>query len=221
MTADVATFVHDYLRAPSGGDAVTFLLLHGTGGSEHDLLHLGPMLDEGAGLLAPRGQVLENGQPRFFRRLAEGVFDLDDLRVRADGLADWVQAAARHYAFDARRIVAVGYSNGANMAASLLLLEPGLLAGAVLFRPLVPIVPERLPPLRGVAVLIAAGRADATMAPEQPERLAELLRSAGADVVLHWDNAGHALDRREIAAARDWLARRHLVRGLKVHDPPL
>ena len=108
MTADVATFVHDYLRAPSGGDAVTFLLLHGTGGSEHDLLHLGPMLDEGAGLLAPRGQVLEDGQPRFFRRLAQGVFDLDDLRARTHGLAVWVRAAARHYGFDARRIVAVG-----------------------------------------------------------------------------------------------------------------
>jgi predicted esterase len=221
MTMAVGSFVHQYLPAPRGGDAVTFLLLHGTGGNEHDLLHLGPMLDEGAGLLAPRGKVLEDGQPRFFRRFAEGVIDLDDLHARTYELGDWVLAAVKHHACDARRIVAVGHSNGANMAASLLLLEPGLLAGAVLFRPLVPLVPERLPRLHGVAVFIAAGRADPTMTPEQPERLAELLRSAGAEVVLHWDNAGHAPDRREFAAARDWLARRRLARGLKVHDPPL
>ncbi len=221
MTAEVDAFVHEHLPAPSGGDAVMLLLLHGTGGNEHDLLHLGPLLDEGAGLLAPRGKVLENGQPRFFRRLAEGGFDLHDLRARAHELAQWTRAAASRYRFSLRRLVAVGYSNGANMGASLLLLEPGLLAGAVLFRPLVPLVPERLPRLHGVSVFIGSGRADATMTPEQPERLADMLRSAGAEVTLHWDNAGHALDRREISAAREWLIRHRLAGGLKVHDPPL
>jgi len=221
MAARLDSFAHQYLPAPRGGDAVTFLLLHGTGGNEHDLLHVGPMLDEGAGMLAPRGKVLENGQPRFFRRFAEGVFDLDDLHARAYELADWVRTAADLYRFARNRVVAVGYSNGANMAASLLLLEPGLLAGAVLFRARLPFAPERPPRLRGVAVFIGAGRSDETMTPEPPEQLAELLRHAGADVTLHWDNAGHALDRREFAAARSWLQRRHLARGLKVHDPPL
>jgi phospholipase/carboxylesterase/glyoxalase family protein len=218
---NVDSFAHQYVPAPSGGDAVTFLMLHGTGGTEHDLLHVGPLLDEGAGMLAPRGEVLENGMPRFFRRIAEGVFDPDDLHARTIELADWVRVAAQAYGFDRRRIVAVGYSNGANMAASLLLLEPHLLAGAVLFRPMVPLEPERMPHLKGVAVFVAAGRADRTMAAQQPESLVMLLHRAGADVALHWDNAGHVVDPREYGAARDWLRRRHLTRGLKVHDPPL
>jgi len=221
MASAVDSFTHRFVPAPSGGDAVTLLMLHGTGGDEHDLLHFGPALDEGAGMLAPRGKVQENGQARFFRRFAEGVFDLDDLHARAYELADWVRAATEAYRFDRNRIVAVGYSNGANMAASLLLLDPGLLAGAVLFRALLPFTPERQPQLHGLGVFVGAGRADTTMAPDQPERLAALLRQAGADVTLHWDNAGHDLDRREIAAARSWLQRRHLTGGLRVHDPPL
>lgn len=221
MTAGLDSFVHEYVPAPSGGDAVTFLMLHGTGGDERALLHLGPELDEGAGMLAPRGKVVEAGQNRYFRRFAEGVFDVDDLRARAGELAGWVRAAAAAHGFDRTRVVAVGYSNGANMAASLLLLEPGLLAGAVLFRPMVPFEPERRPRLRGTAVLIAAGRGDEVVPADQPEKLATLLRFSGADVTLHWDNAGHAVDRREIAAARAWLARHRLAQGLRVHDPPL
>lgn len=221
MTAGLEAFVHEYVPAPSGGDALTFLLLHGTGGDERSMLHLGPELDEGAGMLAPRGKVTEAGMNRFFRRFAEGVFDLDDLHARAGELAGWVRAAAAAHGFDPHRVVAVGYSNGANMAASLLLLEPGLLAGAILLRPMVPFEPQRRPRLHGVGVLIAAGRGDEIVPADQPERLATLLRLCGADVTLHWDNAGHAVDRREIAAARAWLARHRLARGLRVHDPPL
>ncbi|HVP14513.1 MAG TPA: dienelactone hydrolase family protein [Terriglobales bacterium] len=212
-------FVHEYLPPPQGGDAVTLLLLHGPAGEAHDLLRVGPLLDEGAGLLAPRGRVLEDGEPRFFRRSPDGP--LDDRRARTAELAAWLRAAAKHHGFDLRRIVAVGHGNGADMATSLLLLEPELLEAAVLFRPRGLPAPEHVPPLRGRAVFIAAGRADTSIPPAEPERLAVLLRSAGADVVLHWDNAGSAPDRREVAAARAWLARRRLAHGLRVHDPPL
>jgi predicted esterase len=222
MAVTPETFPHEYLPAPSGGDAVTLLLLHGEGHDEHELLHVGPMLDEGAGLLAPRGRVTDAGGARFLRPFAEGVFDLDDLHARTYELADWVRAVVASHRLDRGRVVAVGYADGATMAASLLLLEPGLLAGAVLFRPLVPLVPERMPRLHGVPVFIAAGRADTTVAPEQPHQLADLLGHAGADVVVHWDNAGYELDRREFGAARNWLRRRRdLARGLRVHDPPL
>ena len=221
MSVTVDSFAHQYLPAPRGGDTVTFLLLHGPGGDEHDLLHVGPMLDEGAAMLAPCGRVVEDGRARFFRCFPGGEPDLDDLHARAYELGDWVRAAVDLYGLPRHRIVAVGHSGGAEMAAGLLLLEPRLLAGAVLFRPRVPLVSERTPHLHGVSVFIGAGRGDETMVAEQPERLAELLRHAGADVTLHWDNAGHALDRREFAAAREWLRRRHLAGGLKVHDEPL
>jgi phospholipase/carboxylesterase len=217
-TADA--FVHEYLPPPQGGDAVTLLLLHGPAGEAHDLLRVGPLLDEGAGLLAPRGRVLEGGEPRFFRRCPEGAPE-DDRRVRTAELASWLRAAAKYHGFDLRRVVAVGLGNGADMATSLLLLEPALLEAAVLFRPRTLDAPTPLPPLRGKAVFIAAGRADTSIPSDEPERLAARLRSAGADVVLHWDNAGSAPDRREVAAARAWLARRRLARGLRVHDPPL
>jgi phospholipase/carboxylesterase len=221
MAADLDSFVHQYLPAPRGGDAVTFLMLHGAGGDEHDLLHLGPALDEGAGILAPRGKALEATQSGFLRSPAGGALDLDDLHVRTYELADWVRAAAVAYRLDLGRVVAVGHAGGADMAVSLLLLEPGLLAGAVLFRPALLLEPERRPHLHGVAVFVAAGRADSSVSPERLEGLTYQLRRADADVTLHWDNAGPALDSREIAAAREWLRRRHLAQGLKVHDPPL
>ena len=221
MAVSPDRFVHRYLPAPRGGDAVTFLMLHGTGGDEHDLLHLGPALDEGAGLLAPRGGPHEEAGPGFMPSLVAGALDLDELHARTYELADWVRAVAVTHRFDPRRVVAVGHAGGADMAMSLLLLEPGLLAGAVLFRPALPFEPERKPRLHGVAVFVAAGRADGSVSPERLEGLTYQLRRAGADVTLHWDNAGHELDSREIAAAREWLRRRHLARGLKLHDPPL
>jgi predicted esterase len=143
--------------------------------------------------------------PRFFRRLAEGVFDLDDLRQRTHDLAAFVGAASAAYRFDSQRVIAVGYSNGANIAASLLLLHPDVLAGAVLFHAMVPFVPERLPDLRGVPVFMGAGRSDSMIAPQQTERLAQLLQQAGAGVELHWEPGSHALNQAEVRAATDWL----------------
>jgi predicted esterase len=221
MAVSLDKFVHQYLPAPRGGDAVTFLMLHGTGGDEHDLLHLGPALDEGAGMLAPRGEDLAGAGPGFLQSFVAGALDLDDLHARTYELADWVRAAAVAHRFDLKRVVAVGHACGADMAMSLLLLEPGLLAGAVLFRPALPLEPERNPHLHGVVVFVAAGRADESVSPERLEGLTYQLRHAGADVTLHWDNAGHELDSREIAAAREWLCRHHLARGLKLHDPPM
>ena len=221
MSVSLDRFVHQYLPAPRGGDAVTFLMLHGTGGGEHDLLHLGPALDEGAGMLAPRGTDLAGAGPSFLQGSVAGALDLDELHARTYELADWVRAAAVAHRFDLKRVVAVGYAGGADMAMSLLLLEPGLLAGAVLFRPALPLEPERKPHLHGVAVFVAAGRADESVSPERLEGLTYQLRRAGADVTLHWDNAGREIDPREIAAAREWLRRRDLARGLKLHDPPL
>lgn len=179
--------------------------MHGTGGNEHDLLELGRALYPGAALLSPRGQVLENGMPRFFRRLAEGVFDLDDLRRRTHDLGDFVAAVAAVYRFDRSQVIAIGYSNGANIAASLLLLRPEVLAGAVLFHAMVPLVPETLPNLHDVPVFIGAGRVDQLIPARQTERLADLLTQVGATVALHWEPGGHELNSAEVRAAGAWL----------------
>ncbi len=164
------------------------------------------MLDERAAFLSPRGKILENGAPRFFRRDAEGVFDHEDLVNRTHELAEFVEAAASEYSFDPDRVFAVGFSNGANIAASLLLLHPGLLAGAVLLRAMVPFEPEITPDLSETPVYLAAGRSDRLVPPESSERLAEVLREAGAEVTLDWQPGGHNIGRPEIEAARDWLA---------------
>lgn len=202
MSADLG-FVHVFKPAatPSG---LTLLLLHGTGGNEHDLLPLGN-LASGAALLSPRGAVLELGMPRFFRRLSEGVFDEADLRQRAGELADFVTAAAAHYHFDPSRVIALGFSNGANIASATMLLRPGVLAGAVLFRGTVPLVPDPMPSITGTHVLLSNGLSDPLVAPAQTERLARLLQRAGADVELHWQPAGHELMPADFSAARVWL----------------
>lgn len=197
-------FEHVYEPAQVEG-APTLLLLHGTGGNEYDLLDLGRRLFPGAALLSPRGQVLENGMPRFFRRLAEGVFDLDDLRRRTHELADFVAAAAGHYGFDPQRVFAAGYSNGANIAASLMLLRPETLAGALLFHAMVPLTPAVLPDLQDVPVFMGAGRADPLIPAAQTEELARLLKEAGAAVTLRWEPGGHGLAQTEINAAAAWL----------------
>jgi len=195
-------FIHEFVP---GTSERTLLLLHGTGGNERDLIPLGRELDASAGLLSPRGKVLENGMPRFFRRLAEGVFDLDDLKKRTNELADFVAAAARHYQFAGDKVVAVGYSNGANIAASMLLLRPEILRGAVLFRAMVPLIPESLPDLSSVRVWIGAGSEDPIIPTSETQRLVELLRSAGADVTLRFFNAGHGLTSSDVETARHWL----------------
>ena len=205
-TASESSFVHVFERGEDT-EAPTLLLLHGTGGSEHDLLPLARSLAPGASLLSPRGKVLERGMPRFFRRLAEGVFDLDDLRRQTRDLAQFVDAAADRHGFDCRRVVALGFSNGANIAASLLLLEPGALAGAVLFRAMVPLVPDPLPSLPGTPVLLSAGRSDPLVDPAGSEELAALLARCGARVSLEWQDAGHNLGAGDVNTAHLWLER--------------
>jgi predicted esterase len=205
VTAADLGFVHVF-RAPVVTAAPVLLLLHGTGGNEHDLVPLGEALLPDAGILSPRGKVLERGMPRFFRRLAEGVFDREDLRHRTHELARFVEAAAAKYEFDLRRMVAVGFSNGANIAASLLLLEPSALGGAVLFRAMVPLVPEPLPAIPGTPVLLSNGQMDPLVSVDESERLAALLRRAGADVTVAFQPAGHALTTGDVTLAREWLA---------------
>jgi len=195
-------FIHEFVPGPSNR---TLLLLHGTGGNERDLIPLGRELDPRAALLSPRGKVLENGMPRFFRRLAEGVFDLEDLRYRTNELADFIAAAGEHYGFATDQLVAVGYSNGANIAASMLLLRPEILGAAILFRAMVPLVPDRLPDLSSVRVWIGAGDQDPIIPASEAQRLVELLRRAGADVTIRFAKAGHGLTNDDVEAGRHWL----------------
>jgi len=195
-------FIHEFVP---GSSERTLLLLHGTGGNEHDLIPLGRELDPTAALLSPRGKVLENGMPRFFRRLAEGVFDLDDLKKRTHELADFVVGASRHYKLAANHIVAVGYSNGANIAASMLLLRPEIFSAAILFRAMVPLIPENQPDLSSVRVLIGAGAIDPIVPASETKQLAELLRGAGADVTIRFFQGGHELTNEDVDAARAWL----------------
>jgi phospholipase/carboxylesterase len=203
MTATELSFRHVYQPGPS---AWTLLLLHGTGGDEHDLLGLGRQLAPGAALLSPRGKVLEGGMPRFFRRLAVGQLDIPDLLARAGELAQFVQAATAQYGLDAQRIVALGLSNGANIAVSLLFGHPGLLRGAALLRPMLPYEPDRAPALAGTSVLIAAGEGDPYSSPEQTRRLAEILTGGGAEVTVHTAaRAGHALTPDDLASTATWI----------------
>jgi phospholipase/carboxylesterase len=200
----VLGFVHRF--EPSAGSPVTLLLLHGTGGDEDDLIGLGKTLLPGAALLSPRGKVLENGMPRFFRRLSEGVFDMDDLARRTHELAEFVDKASKSYGFDTKKVVAAGYSNGANIAASVLLSHPGLLAGAVLMRVMDPFTEFAVPDLTGKKVLIEAGTEDKLIPKEQPEALARLFEKGNAVVALHWQRAGHQLTQGDVEVARKWLS---------------
>ncbi len=195
-------FIHEFVPGTSHW---TLLLLHGTGGNERDLIPLGRELDPNASLLSPRGKILENGMPRFFRRLAEGVFDLEDLKTRTNELADFVDAAMRHYELAADHIVGVGYSNGANIAASMLLLRPKIMHAAILFRAMLPLVPDKLPDLSSVRVWIGAGDQDPIIPTSETQRLIELLRHAGADVTIRFSNAGHGLTSVEVDTAGQWL----------------
>ncbi len=202
-------FVHKFVP-PSGGSQLTLLLLHGTGGNEGDLIQLGHELSPGAALLSPRGKVLENGMPRFFRRLGEGIFDINDLNDQTHNLAVFVREASEAYGFHLGKVVAVGYSNGANIAGSALILHPETLAGAVLFRPMVPFVPDTMPRLSRKPILIMAGSRDSIVPKDETERLAGLLERADGDVTLLWADATHGITGGEISAAREWLASKFL-----------
>jgi len=180
------------------------LLLHGTGGDEHDLIPLGRFVAPGATLISPRGAVLEHGMPRFFRRLAEGVFDEDDLRRRTDDLAGFVQEVQRRHGLAAP--VALGFSNGANIAASLLLRHPALLRGAVLLRAMVPFRTAPAARLHGTPVLLLSGAADPIVPADNSARLAAMLGDAGAAVTHRTLPTGHGLAQMDVNLAREWIA---------------
>jgi phospholipase/carboxylesterase len=199
-------FIHRFVPSSNVATAPTLLLLHGTGGNEHDLIDLGRSLAPDANLLSPRGKVSENGMPRFFRRLAEGVFDEADLIHRTHELADFVAAAAEYYGFSPDTITAVGYSNGANIAASLLFLRPGVLKDAVLLRAMVPLIPEKSPYLTGSRIFLASGLSDPILPIDNARKLASMFRDAGADLTFQEILAGHQLTSGELDAARAWFA---------------
>jgi phospholipase/carboxylesterase len=182
----------------------TLLLLHGTGGNELDLLPLAKEIDEEASVLSVRGNVLENGMPRFFRRIAEGIFDEEDLVFRTKELNEFLDEASVKYEFSRKNIVAVGYSNGANIAASLLFHYQEALKGAILHHPMVPRRGIELPDLSGKHIFISAGTNDPICPSEESEDLKALLTNANAEVHLHWENRGHQLTFAEVQAAAEW-----------------
>jgi predicted esterase len=202
----VEAFVHAF-EPGSGPD--TLLLLHGTGGDERQLLGLGRRVAPRAALLSPRGQVLEDGiSPRYFARRAVGDLDLDDLRARGDELAAWIGEACARYERDPGRVIAIGYSNGANMAVELLFRHPGVLRGAALLRPMLPYRPAEPLALSGTDVLVAAGDGDPYSPPEQVRELAELLVAGGAEVELARQATGHGLVQADLDALAAWVGER-------------
>lgn len=205
----IPEFIHRFIPAANGNVATspTLLLLHGTGGNEDDLLQLGRSLAPDANILSPRGKILENGMPRFFRRLAEGVFDEADLLRRTHELGDFVIAAAKEYGFSPESITAVGYSNGANIAASMLLLRPGILKNAILLRAMVPLTPTNAPDLQGTRVFLASGLSDPILPIGNARTLGKMLRDAGADLTHLEINTGHQLTSGELDTAKAWLTK--------------
>jgi phospholipase/carboxylesterase len=191
-------FIHKFVP---GKLPVTVLLLHGSGGDENDLLPVARALVPGAAFLSPRGKVLEQGLRRFF------LLDRSDVKERTAELAGWIGEAVQQYAIDSARMYALGYSNGANIAAALMLLYPGSIAGACLFRSRGTVSPEALPSLEGAPVLISAGQTDHLITPEDAEALAKLLKSAGARVDLAIQNAGHDLTPADFSLAKQWFSK--------------
>lgn len=180
------------------------LLLHGTGGTEQDLLPVAKLVDPEASVLSVRGNVSENGMPRFFKRLREGVFDEKDLVFRTEELHQFLDEAAEEYNFDRTQVTAVGYSNGANIAGSLMFHYESPVKNAILLHPMVPIRNVSLPNMDGMPVFIGAGSNDPICSPEETNELEELLTNAGAEVTVHWENMGHSLTENEILKAREW-----------------
>jgi phospholipase/carboxylesterase len=205
MTNDLG-FIHRFVPAEDSASGETLIVLHGTGGDENDLIGIGQAIAPGAAVLSPRGNVSENGAQRFFKRLAEGVFDPKEVRSRAEELARFIRAAITGYGLDATRIYALGYSNGANIASTVLFIEPGLLQSAILFRPMLVFEPEERSNLSGSRVFISAGRMDPIVPVSSVERLAQLFESCRAEVTLKWQLAGHNLVPSEVREASDWLA---------------
>ena len=205
MTGDLG-FIHRFVPAEDKTSAQTLVVLHGTGGDENDLIGIGQAIAPGVAILSPRGNVLENGAPRFFKRLTEGVFDPKEVRSRGEELAQFIRAAISRYALNPQRIFALGYSNGANIASTVMFIEPGLLQGAILFRPMLVFEPDERPDLSGAGVFISAGRMDPIVPTTSVERLVELFEGSRAEVTLKWQLAGHNLLPSEVREAADWLA---------------
>jgi len=195
-----------YRPKDNKSETLTLLLLHGTGGNEDDLIQVGQMISPSASLLSPRGKVLENGMPRFFKRLAEGVFDLEDLKFRTHELADFVKDTSSIYGFDLNKTIAVGFSNGANIAASLLLSYPGTLMGAILFRAMVPFIPNSPLDLSDKKVLLSAGVYDPIVSESQTQSLYNILKKSRTNVTLKWQQSGHNLTESDILDAKEWLS---------------
>ncbi|NMH71015.1 alpha/beta hydrolase [Bacillus sp. RO3] len=182
----------------------TLLLLHGTGGDERDLLPLADMIEPEASVLSVKGNVDENGMARFFARLKEGVFDEEDLVFRTKELLDFVRESAVKYEFDPNNLVAVGYSNGANIAASLMYHYNDALKGGILFHAMVPIRGLDLPELSGVQVFIGAGKRDPLIPMPETKELVKNLKDAQASVTEFWTEGGHELRRDEVVEAKGW-----------------
>ncbi|HKO65862.1 MAG TPA: alpha/beta hydrolase [Candidatus Nitrosocosmicus sp.] len=204
--ADNSYQAYGYGPNDNQSDTLTLLLLHGTGGNEDDLIQVGQMISPSASLLSPRGKVLENGMPRFFKRLAEGVFDMEDLKFRTRELADFVKGASSIYGFDLNKTIAVGFSNGANIAVSLLLSYPEILMGAILFRAMVPFIPDSPPNLSDKKVLLSAGVFDPIVSESQTHSLFDILKKSRANVTLKWQQSGHNLTQSDISDAKEWLS---------------
>lgn len=200
-------FIHRFISASSKSkkSSLTLLLLHGTGGTEDDLIPLGNELTPDASILSVRGKVLENGMPRFFRRLEEGVFDLEDLKMRTDELADFILKSSSIYDFDLKRLVAVGYSNGANIGASVLLRRPEVLTGAILFRAMVPFIPNVLPDLSKKSIILLEGMSDPIVSKQEAESLLKIFNKARSNVTIKWQASGHNLTQEDIDSAKKWL----------------
>jgi phospholipase/carboxylesterase len=202
-------FIHrfipvDHSRKNDEVKSHVLLLLHGTGGNEEDLIPIGKMISPESAILSPRGKVLENGMPRFFRRLAEGVFDVEDLKYRTCELATFVSNASQVYGFDLNRTIAVGFSNGANIGASMLLLRPEVLSGAILFRAMVPLELESLPDLSEKHIVLSEGLYDPIVTQQEAKKLFLLLEKSRAKISLSWQKSSHNLTQDDILVAKEW-----------------
>ena len=189
-----------------GNKKLTLVLLHGTGGNEEDLIFLGKKIEPNASILSPRGKVLENNMPRFFRRLSEGVFDIEDLHIRSHELADFIQKCSFHYKFNLEKTIAIGFSNGANIAISMLFLRPEVLQGAILFRAMVPFIPESLPNLLNKKILLSAGVQDPIVSRNETENLYSLFQKTNAITTLKWQPSSHNLIQKDILVAKSWIS---------------
>jgi phospholipase/carboxylesterase len=194
--------IYRFIPSPHQGEnSPTLLLLHGTGGNEDDLLSLSEYFGESWNYLSPRGMVLENGMPRFFRRLSEGVFDQQDLKYRTAQLCEFLEESAGIHGFDPRRVIALGYSNGANIAASILLSGYKSLRHAILMHPMVPFFPNPLPDLGNTRILITAGENDPVVPRSNTSELEQIFTKAGAKVEMFWHGSGHNLTEQELQKA--------------------